>query len=100
MGGQDLKEMREQLARLQQAIADAEKHEREQALGQIQEIMYANSITLADLQAAMTAAKRPKSKSARQPKYRDPESGKEWSGVGKVPGWIKGQERERFLIAA
>lgn len=35
---------------------------------------------------------------AGQPKYRDPVSGKTWSGMGTVPGWIKGQDREQFLI--
>lgn len=32
------------------------------------------------------------------PKYRDPDSGKTWSGVGPIPGWIKGRNREDFLI--
>jgi len=32
------------------------------------------------------------------PKYRDPISGKTWSGRGKPPRWIEGQDRERFLI--
>lgn len=32
------------------------------------------------------------------PKYRDPVSGKTWSGRGKPPRWIEGQDRERFLI--
>lgn len=30
--------------------------------------------------------------------YRDPETGKEWSGVGKTPSWIKDQDRSKFLI--
>lgn len=33
-------------------------------------------------------------------KYRDPVSGKTWSGRGKQPNWIKGQEREQFKLAA
>lgn len=37
---------------------------------------------------------------AGQAKYRDPDSGKTWSGLGTVPGWIKGQDRSRFLIEA
>ena len=32
------------------------------------------------------------------PKYRDPESGSTWSGRGKPPGWIRGKDREQFLI--
>jgi DNA-binding protein H-NS len=32
------------------------------------------------------------------PKYRDPVSGKTWTGRGKPPRWLAGQPRERFLI--
>jgi DNA-binding protein H-NS len=32
------------------------------------------------------------------PKYRDPESGNTWSGRGKPPRWIAGQDRDQFLI--
>ena len=31
-------------------------------------------------------------------KYRDPVSGATWSGRGKPPRWIAGQEREKFAI--
>lgn len=34
-----------------------------------------------------------------KPKYRDPASGKTWSGYGPAPAWIKGQDRARFRIA-
>lgn len=32
------------------------------------------------------------------PKYRDPETGKTWSGLGTVPGWIRDKDRSQFLI--
>lgn len=33
-------------------------------------------------------------------KYRDPESGKTWSGFGRAPAWIAdARDRDRFLIA-
>ncbi len=32
------------------------------------------------------------------PKYRDPISGKTWTGRGKAPIWIAGQDREPFAI--
>ncbi|HTH75826.1 MAG TPA: H-NS histone family protein [Trinickia sp.] len=31
------------------------------------------------------------------PKYRDPKTGKTWSGRGRVPAWL-GKRREKFLI--
>jgi DNA-binding protein H-NS len=32
-------------------------------------------------------------------KYRNPETGDTWSGRGKPPRWIAGQDRENFLIS-
>jgi DNA-binding protein H-NS len=40
----------------------------------------------------------PAAKSASQPKYRDPKSGKTWTGHGRAPDWIKGKNREKFAI--
>jgi len=31
-------------------------------------------------------------------KYRDPQTGATWSGRGKPPQWIAGQDREKFAI--
>ena len=42
-----------------------------------------------------TAAAR---KTAGQPKYQDPKSGKTWTGHGRAPDWIKGKNREKFAI--
>jgi DNA-binding protein H-NS len=35
---------------------------------------------------------------AGKPKYRNPETGKTWSGYGTVPMWIRGKDRTPFLI--
>lgn len=32
------------------------------------------------------------------PKYRDPATGQTWTGRGKAPKWIQGQDREQFVI--
>lgn len=40
-------------------------------------------------------------KAAGVPKYRDPQTGKTWTGHGKPPGWIAGAaDRTKFLIDA
>ncbi|MBD9530673.1 H-NS histone family protein [Comamonas sp. CMM01] len=31
-------------------------------------------------------------------KYRNPETGDTWTGRGKEPVWIRGQDREAYLI--
>ena len=33
------------------------------------------------------------------PKYKDPMSGATWTGRGKAPKWIEGQDRNKFAIA-
>lgn len=40
----------------------------------------------------------PRSKVA--PKYKDPATGKTWTGRGVAPKWIDGQDRSKFLIEA
>lgn len=32
------------------------------------------------------------------PKYRNPETGDTWTGRGREPSWIKGKDREEFLV--
>ncbi|AOJ85011.1 DNA-binding protein [Burkholderia savannae] len=33
-----------------------------------------------------------------KPRYRDPETGATWTGRGRAPAWITGQDRDPFLI--
>jgi DNA-binding protein H-NS len=37
-------------------------------------------------------------KSAGTAKYRDPATGRTWTGRGKPPAWIQGKDRSQFLI--
>ena len=44
-------------------------------------------------------AKAPVSKGTRPPKYRDPDSGATWSGMGHTPGWMaSAKNRDAYLI--
>jgi len=31
-------------------------------------------------------------------RYRDPDSGRTWTGLGRPPNWIRGQDRERYRV--
>ncbi|SEI47429.1 H-NS family nucleoid-associated regulatory protein [Achromobacter sp. NFACC18-2] len=31
-------------------------------------------------------------------RYRHPETGQTWNGIGRPPNWIRGQDRKRFLV--
>ncbi|AUG23999.1 H-NS histone family protein [Burkholderia pseudomallei] len=39
-----------------------------------------------------------KADSLPKPRYRDPDTGATWTGRGRAPAWIAGQDRERFRI--
>lgn len=69
--------------------------ERGQAVENIQEMMRIYDISVAELTGKKT---RKYTKRPVPPKYRDPSSGKTWTGRGKPPVWIAGKNRDQFLI--
>jgi DNA-binding protein H-NS len=64
-------------------------------IGQIHALMEEYGLTVEDL-GRRRSRKGPKAESVA--KYRDPKSGKTWSGRGRAPAWL-GKNRDRFLIA-
>lgn len=55
----------------------------------------------AAVKKAVAKSKPTTAKPAGVPKYRDPKSGKTWTGNGQAPGWIAGaKHRDKFLIHA
>jgi DNA-binding protein H-NS len=75
-------------------------------VGRIREAIATYSLTAADLGLARSTVKKnrapPKlSRSIGVPEYRDPKTGKTWTGRGKPPMWIAGvKNRDRYLIDA
>jgi DNA-binding protein H-NS len=94
------KELLAQREKLEKQIEEAKAHEYAEVLSEIKQKMVDYGITLAELGGGRgkhgKAAGRPRAGVA--PKYRDPESGATWSGRGKPPRWIAGQDRDHFLI--
>ncbi|MEK6351402.1 MAG: H-NS histone family protein [Burkholderia cenocepacia] len=72
--------------------------ERDSALATIHEL-----VELHQLHDVVTIGKSKKGKAVKNgklpPKYRDPESGKTWSGKGREPEWLKGKDRASYLVA-
>jgi DNA-binding protein H-NS len=84
-----------QRAALEEQIAKAREEGRGNALATIRELMQDFEITVEDIVGKRTR------KTIATPvtaKYRDPDSGKTWSGRGKPPAWIAGKDRDAFLI--
>jgi DNA-binding protein H-NS len=94
------KELLAQRENLERQIEEAKSREYAEVLNEIKQKMADYGITLAEL-ASGRGSKGVKSTRPRAgvaPKYRDPDSGSTWSGRGKPPKWIAGQERDSFLI--
>ncbi|TAM01420.1 MAG: H-NS histone family protein [Paraburkholderia sp.] len=95
------KELLAQREKLEKQIEEAKAREYAEVLDEIKQKMADYGITLAELGGGRAGGKNAKANRSRAsvaPKYRDPESGATWSGRGKPPRWIAGQDRERFLI--
>jgi DNA-binding protein H-NS len=93
------KELLAQREKLEKQIEEAKSREYAEVLNEIKQKMADYGITLAELgggRGKNVKAGRPRAGVA--PKYRDPDSGSTWSGRGKPPRWIAGQDREKFLI--
>jgi DNA-binding protein H-NS len=91
------KELTVQIENLQKQAAHARQSEIANAIADIKEKMRDYGITLTDL--GLTGTKKAgKAKEPVAPKYRDLISGATWSGRGKPPRWIAGQDRDAFII--
>jgi DNA-binding protein H-NS len=112
-----LSSIRKQISALEKKAEELVKKESAQAIAKARELIERYGLTAENLglsgdgkKAGKTAGTRvkrgPAKKSAKNaktigiPMYRDPETGKTWTGRGKPPAWIAGaQDRSPFLIA-
>ncbi|WP_080757261.1 H-NS family nucleoid-associated regulatory protein [Burkholderia gladioli] len=79
---------------LEEQIIRARGAERDAAIETVKRLMSDFSIDVTEL-----AGKRgPKPPGPQPAKYRDPESGKTWTGRGKAPAWLAGKDRSAFEI--
>jgi DNA-binding protein H-NS len=94
------KELLAQREKLEKQIEEAKSREYAEVLNEIKQKMADYGITLAELGGGRgKSAKVGRPRAGVAPKYRDPDSGSTWSGRGKPPRWIAGQDREKFLIS-
>ena len=94
------KELLAQRETLEKQIEETKAKELAEVIADIRQKMADYGISSADLGAARVKyGKATRARAGVAPKYRDPDSGNTWSGRGKPPKWIAGQEREGFLIS-
>ncbi|MCY0389879.1 H-NS histone family protein [Robbsia sp. Bb-Pol-6] len=98
----ELDKLIQEKAKLDAQIQAMRAEARGSALIEVKETIAAFELTAAELGFGTRGYARKESvskqRSAVAPKYRDPESGKTWSGRGKPPLWIAGKDRDGFVI--
>jgi len=94
-------ELLQQREALEQAIESARQREMSQAMQKVREIIAEFGLTVQDVFPSGRSAKASGSKPVNKvaPKYRDPVTGQTWTGRGKAPKWIDGQDLAKYLIA-
>ena len=101
------KELLKERQDLEQRIQEARRREFAKALSQVRELVSEFDMSPQDVfpvgRASRGAAAGGNSAATNAgqkvpPKYRDPQTGKTWTGRGKPPLWIQGQDREQFAI--
>lgn len=93
----ELQDLLEQKQELEKQIEEIRARKIAEAVQQVQSIVNEFDLSPKDIFPGIRLS----SQSARKPvppKYRDPVSGKTWTGRGKPPRWIADQDRDQFLI--
>lgn len=86
---------------LEQRIKEARKEAIADAVAEVRALIAKYDLTEADIFKGRGRGRKAGVRSTGKvpPKYKDPVSGKTWTGRGKAPRWIEGKDRSQFLIA-
>jgi len=88
-------ELLQERQQLEQQLQEARKREVNDAIAEARTLIAKYDLKPNDLFSPRRGGSRTFSSEA---KYRDPVSGKTWTGRGKPPMWIVGQDRAKFAI--
>jgi len=96
-----LQELIAQKEALEIQIQEQRQAELSDAIGKVKALIAEFGLTQEDIFGGARVSKKEKSeviKAKVAAKYRDPISGKEWSGRGLPPRWLQGKDKTEFLI--
>ncbi len=94
-----LQELIAQKEALDKLIQEQRQAELSDAIGKVRALVAEFGLTQADIFGNARAPKKVKAEGSKvAAKYRDPISGKEWSGRGLAPKWLQGRDKSEFLI--
>lgn len=95
-----LQELIAQKEALEKQIAETRETELAAAIAQVKALVAEHQLTQSDIFGTTRGLKKVKAvKTKVAAKYRDPETGKEWSGRGIAPKWLAGKDKTKYLIA-
>jgi DNA-binding protein H-NS len=95
----DLQELLRQQQALNAQIEEARRKEVASAVTKVRELVQQYALNVSDVFPGGNAGRRRSRVLGKvAPKYRDPLSGKTWTGRGKAPKWIEGKDRNQFAI--
>jgi DNA-binding protein H-NS len=87
-------DLQAQIAELQAKVEEAKKAEQKGAIAKCRELIAQYGLTEKQLFGGRGAS----NKAAAPAAYRDPATGKTWSGKGRTPFWLVDKNREDFRI--
>jgi len=96
-----LQELIAQKEALDKLIQEQRTAELSEAVSKVKALIAEYGLTQDDIFGGVRAAKKDKVEGVKAKvaaKYRDPVSGKEWSGRGIAPKWLQGLNKADFLI--
>ena len=88
----ELDEAQKRVTELQKEDEEYDAKRKDELRGEIEKMVEAEGYTLADLFGSNSSKGRTKGSKPRsrgEAKYRDPESGKTWTGKGRQPAWVR-----------
>ncbi len=96
----DLQNLLQEREALENKIREARRQQIAQAIATCRKLIEEHALTESDL---FGSGKGRRGKTGATgikvaPKYRNPATGETWTGRGKPPKWIQGQNRDSFLI--
>ena len=94
-----LQELIAQKDALEKLIQETRQAELSDAISRVKGLISEFGLTQDDIFGTTRGAKKSKPEGSKvAAKYRDPVSGKEWSGRGLAPKWLQGRDKGDFLI--
>ena len=93
-----LAELIKQKEALEAQITNTRQTELADAISKVKALVAEHGLTQKDVFGGSKGAKKSSAGGKVVAKYRDTSSGQTWTGRGKAPKWIDGQDRSRFQI--